>query len=329
MEQRLVKKHITRREFLQRLGVSAGVVVLVACASWGLEGEQITMETPIEEPMKDRFLLGVASSIFPEISISEQEHALLRKYGIASVEIGYEQAGPALLDPNLYDKLVALVRGAQPPVFSLHAPYRPDRDISHLDEERRLVAVDHAEAALGLASQLGAKVVVIHGSQDRISTDTRADRRAQARQSLADLVPKAQALNLRLALEMMPPEWLPAGVEEAFDMVEGLDPKVIGFCLDTNHANLTGDLSEIVQALGSRIWNVHLSDNDGFKQQHWIPFKGVIDWRAFLIALDEVNYKGPLHYELDPYPAGPEQGLQEIKENWEQLLALVPSPEGK
>ena len=279
--------------------------------------------------VSNRFALGVSSSIFPGLFISEQEYALLARHQIEAVEIGYEQAGPALSDPGLYDKLVALLQDAHPPVFSLHAPYKPYRDLSFLDEERRLAAVRYAEEALELASLLGAKLVTIHGSQNPISADKRADRRAQARRSLADLVPKAQSLNLRLALEMMPPEWLPAGVAEAFDMVEGLDPEVVGFCLDTNHANLTGDLSEIVHALGPRIWNVHLSDNDGLKQRHWMPFKGVIDWKAFLAALDEVNYTGPLHYELDPHPAGPEQGLREVEENFKRLLALMPGGTGE
>ena len=106
-------------------------------------------------------------------------------------------------------------------------------------------------------------------------------------------------------------------------MVEGLDPEVVGFCLDTNHANLTGELADIVRALGSRIWNVHLSDNDGLRQKHWMPLKGVIDWEAFLAALPEIDYRGPLHYELDPHPAGPEQGLNEIRENFRQLVALA------
>lgn len=316
---------MSRRDFLQQVGVVAGAAALAACAP---KGFQVTKEPAEEEAVANRFVLGVSTSIFPGQSISEQEYALLGQCGIASVEVGYEQARPALLDPSPHDKLIALVQDGQPPVFSLHAPYEPDRDLSLLDEERRLRAVGHAEQALELASQLGAKLVVIHGSQDPISPGTRVDRLAQARKSLASLVPKANVLNLRLALEMMPPEWLPAGVAEAFDMVEGVDPEVVGFCLDTNHANLTGNLSDIVHALGSRIWNVHLSDNDGLKQRHWMPFEGVIDWKAFLAALDEVNYTGPLHYELDPHPAGPEQGLREIEENFKRLLALMPGGTG-
>lgn len=271
-----------------------------------------------------RFFLGVSSSIFPAKTISSPAYKLLAHYGVAAVEIGYEKVGPALLDTSLQDKLVALVRDAHPPVVSLHAPYEPDRDISVLDEKQRLTAVRNTEKTLELADRLGANIVVVHGSQYPIAVGEREARRKQAHKSLDSLVEKGRALNLRLALEMMPPEWLPAGTSEAFDMVEGLDPNVIGFCLDTNHANLTGDLSEIVHALGSRIWIMHLSDNDGLKQQHWMPFQGVIDWEAFMAALVAVNYAGPLHYELDPHPSGPEKGLQEIEANFQRLLGFVP-----
>jgi len=279
--------------------------------------------------MHHRFVLGVSSGIFPEQSISEQEYALLARYQIAVVEIGYEHAGPALCESRLRDELVALVQDFHPPVFSLHAPYEPDRDISLLNEERRLVAVGYAEEALEMASQLGARVVSIHGSEDPISPSERADRRAQARKSLASLATRAENLNLRLALEMMTPARLPANVAEALDMVESLDSHMVGFCLDTNHANLTGDLPEIVHTLGPRLWNVHISDNDGLKERHWMPFQGVIDWRAFMVSLCEVNYTGPLVYELDPHPAGARQCLHEIKENFARLQALVPGSKAK
>ncbi len=276
--------------------------------------------------MAHNFVLGVSSSIFPDPSISEQEYALLAHNGFAAVEIGYEQAGPALDDPLLYEKLVAVSRQAQPPLWSLHAPYRPQRDLSVLDEAQRNVAVNHTVNALKLANRLGAKLVVVHGSQEPLTAGERAARRRQARRSLGDLVPHAKQWKMRLALEMMPPEWLPAGVEEAFDMVHDLDPEVVGFCLDTNHADLTGDLPAIVQALGSRIWNIHISDNDGIKQRHWMPMAGVIEWKPLLAALAAVSYQGPLHYELDPHPVSVAQGLAEIAENYRHLLALAPEP---
>jgi len=143
-----------------------------------------------------------------------------------------------------------------------------------------------------------------------------------ARRSLVALQEIARQQSLRLLVETMPPAWIPADLDEAFALVEGLDDEWVGFCLDTNHANLKGDLVEIVRALGQRLWSVHLSDNDGIDQRHWLPLRGVIDWRAVLAALDEIAYAAPLFYELDPHPEGPERGVAAIAANFAQLLAL-------
>lgn len=60
-----------------------------------------------------------------------------------------------------------------------------------------------------------------------------------------------------------------------------------------------------------------------------MPFQAVIDWKAFMVSLCEVNYTGPLVYELDPHPAGARQCLQEINENFARLQALVPGSKAK
>jgi len=273
-----------------------------------------------------RLVPGLSSCLFPGSSIARQDYDLLPRHCIAAVEIGCEHAGAALVEDSLQDRLAALVRGAQPPVHSLHAPYRSERDLSALDEERRQTAVSRTIEALELAVRLGAGVVVVHASEEPLAAGQRPHRLSQARKSLASLASEARELDLRLAVETMPPEWLPAGSAESSELVQGLDPQVVGFCLDTNHANLTGDLSEIIHALGPRLWNVHISDNDGLRQRHWLPLRGVIDWRAFMESLAAVRYEGPLIYELDPHPAGPGCGLEEIEENFARLEALIPAP---
>lgn len=268
-------------------------------------------------------ILGVSSGIFPGSAIAAAEYALFSRYHVVAVEIGYEHASAALADEFLRDHLITLVRSFDPPARSLHAPYT-DCDISVLDEERRQRAVIYLETVLELAVELKIDLVVVHASEEELAAHQRPARCAQARRSLASLTPKARALNLRLAVETMPPEWLPAGVSEAAELVRDLDPDTIGFCLDTNHANLTGDLPTIVRSLGSRLWNVHLSDNDGLRQQHWLPFQGIIDWQAFAESLIAVNYAAPLIYELDPHPAGPGRCLEEIEENFARLETLFP-----
>ena len=136
------------------------------------------------------------------------------------------------------------------------------------------------------------------------------------------MVEAARICELKIALELLSPEWIPAGAEEAAAMLHGLDPDVIGFCLDTNHANLTGDLSDIIGQIGPRLLSVHLSDNDGIQQRHWMPFEGVIDFAAVISALRSAKYCGPLVYELDPRPEGFDAGLRHIRDNFDRLMTF-------
>lgn len=270
--------------------------------------------------MVAQLTLGLSSGFFAGPLLRPRDWALCQAHSIATLEIGYEHSLPALQDTDLQQGLVDWVdRDA---CSSLHAPYRPGRDLSLLAEDARLKAVQHTAEALVMARRLGARQVVIHASQEPIAPGQRGARLAAARRSLAALQQTARRESLRLLVETMPPAWIPADLDEAFALVAGLDDEWVGFCLDTNHANLNGDLVEIVQVLGRRLWSVHLSDNDGVDQRHWLPLKGVIDWRAFLAALHEIAYAGPLFYELDPHPEGPERGLAEIAANFAQLLAL-------
>jgi len=218
---------------------------------------------------------------------------------------------------------VEVLRGGEVKACSLHAPYGAEIDPSSLEEASRRRGVARAVEAMDLATDLGAPVVVVHASEAPIPLGDRRARIGQARQSLSDLATAAAASGLRLAVETMPPEWLPAGSGEARDLVESLDPDVAGFCLDTNHANLTGSLPQIVDALRGRVWCVHLSDNDGRRQRHWMPLQGAIEWRPALASLEASGLDGPVIYELDPdREAGLARQLQAIVQNWHVLRWL-------
>jgi sugar phosphate isomerase/epimerase len=270
-----------------------------------------------------RYPLAVSTGIIAEPELSSQALAVLNHARFEYMEIGYEHSLPALSSRAVYQNLIGWCGDSTVRVFSIHAPYRPDRDISQLDEVQRRTAVSYTEEAIGLASHLGAKLVAIHGSQDPLEPNTRDKRREQSQKSLAELVRVARECSIRLVLETMPPEWIPAGADEAEAVLEGLDPSVIGYCLDTNHANLTGKLVDIIHHFGDRLWSIHLSDNDGIQQRHWMPFEGVIDFKSVMEALGDIGYRGPLIYELDPHPDGLAVGLAAIEENYLRLMDLT------
>lgn len=266
--------------------------------------------------------LAVSTCFLQGATLTEPDFALLRRHGIAGIEIAPNHVPLALADADYRAALTRLARQGAPPVYSLHTPFRPAHDLSVLNDEVRLGAVARIEEEMELARALGARLVVVHASWDPIAPGERGQRWAQARRSLTRLVEKARGLSLRLALETQKRGYLPDSTADAVEMLDGLDPALIGYCLDANHSNLTDSLPDTVRALGPRIWNIHLSDNDGMDERHWMPFRGVIDWQAFMAALREVHYTGPLTYELAPHPEGEERCLAEVAQTYSRLLAL-------
>ena len=67
--------------------------------------------------MEESFVLGVSTCIFPGESISVQDYALLERFGVLSVEIGYGHTGAALSQPSIREELVALCQDSRPSVF--------------------------------------------------------------------------------------------------------------------------------------------------------------------------------------------------------------------
>ena len=113
-------------------------------------------------------------------------------------------------------------------------------------------------------------------------------------------------------------------LEELHDLLDGLDPDVAGICLDTNHGmDRPQDLPGIVRRLGTRLTTLHLSDYDGIDEKHELPGKGVLDWKAFLAALDEIDYQGPFNYECSVEGDTLEEKIRALEENFDWLRSLL------
>lgn len=67
---------------------------------------------------------------------------------------------------------------------------------------------------------------------------------------------------------------------------------------------------------------LHISDNDGRKEKHWLPFKGLIDWPAFMTALKQVGCNGPLIYETAGKGKPVADAVADVNENC-QTRALL------
>ena len=82
----------------------------------------------------------------------------------------------------------------------------------------------------------------------------------------------AECYGVHLALEnSVFPEYL----QFIFDNIKS---EYIGFCYDSGHENAFAPDFDYLSKFGDRLFALHLHDNDGVHDNHFIPFRGTIDW---------------------------------------------------
>lgn len=106
--------------------------------------------------------------------------------------------------------------------------------------------------------------------------------------------------------------------QEMVDMCELLGER-FKICVDIGHGPLTqDDPAEMIRIAGDKLVCLHTHDNDGISDIHAAPFSMYakpysvswkpmrIDWNDVMKALDDVNYKGNLSFEIsfEPIPGG-------------------------
>ena len=206
---------------------------------------------------------------------------------------------------------------------TVHAPFGGALDISKPEDSIRRDGLASAAAAIELAEALDAPMIVVHASTEPIEPQDRALRREHALRSLAEIGERAKESGRRIAFELLPRTCLGNTVEELLDLVGELGPEIFGVCLDTNHLmDRYAGLADDVRKLGDHLITLHLSDYDGVDEKHWPPGKGVIDWKAFMQALRDIDYQGPFNYECPPDGDTPQERVRSLEQNFEWLSAL-------
>jgi sugar phosphate isomerase/epimerase len=73
----------------------------------------------------------------------------------------------------------------------------------------------------------------------------------------------------------------------------------LGICLDTGHANISGDVCQMAIEAGDKLLVIHLSDNFGIYDDHLFPGKAKIPWEKLGgIIRDQTKFRGILELEI-------------------------------
>ncbi len=175
-------------------------------------------------------------------------------------------------------------------VNNLHASEGKETSWGSEGREHREKGVLLVKNRMGMAAELGADTVILHASVGR-------SQEAQ-RRSLEELLPFAERIGVRIALENLPGQ----GFSRALPLVREFRHEMLGYCLDTGHAVLNDpegfdDLAE-VEANPTKLYALHLQDNDGSGDQHRLPFTGRVPWKRVARMIAAAPYSGCLTFEV-------------------------------
>jgi sugar phosphate isomerase/epimerase len=129
-------------------------------------------------------------------------------------------------------------------------------------------------------SRLGGDCIVLHIPQNLSDHHFESDRRESER-LIKLLQPVAREHRVRLAIENLEN----AACQPLFDYLFNIfTPDELGFCFDSGHAHLTGEL-DILEHYMDRLILTHLHDNRGRADEHLLPGHGTIDWKPIILSL--------------------------------------------
>jgi L-ribulose-5-phosphate 3-epimerase len=253
--------------------------------------------------------ISYSTSGFRDRDISAALSAIARA-GFASVEV-------AAIDPHLgksidEDGIAAIsaaLAAAGVAARSVHSPLGGPA-LGTLDEELRSQYETWYLQYLRAAASWGADVVVFHPipnpavvlAQDMPTAALRIP--VAVRRTLDALVPEAERLGVRLALENLPylaGDFPLRRAEELRALVEDYPAASVGIVVDVGHAGtLRNDPAAEIRAAGARLYATHLQDVDAEQpnDDHWAPGEGGLDWAAILQALRDVKYSGTWTFEI-------------------------------
>lgn len=177
-----------------------------------------------------------------------------------------------------------------------------------------------APKSMEICHFLGCKNIVIHGFKLAMFLGTEDAEWEKTEEFINFIAPKAKEYGITICIENLY-EGLAGHLYEgpccdpvkAVQRIDAFNNKygaeVLGFCLDTGHANIVGlDFEYFIKTLGSRLKVLHIHDNDGISDLHQIPFtftktrenNSSTDWDGFIRGLKAIDYEGTLSFETAP-----------------------------
>jgi sugar phosphate isomerase/epimerase len=263
--------------------------------------------------------LAVSTTFDYELSLSEQ-FALIRGADMQFVSLGARESHSDYLSQTGRARLLRLAHEFEIDLDSLHVPIARGYDLSNADAEPRMAAVCRVALCMASAAELHCRTVILHLTHyEQAPYEQRLE---PLLESLEVLIESAENMKINLAAENLYDRTSLRFLERT---LEELDSPRYGLCYDSSHDQLSGmEPYSLLEKYSDRLLAVHLSDNDGQDDRHWIPFTGQVDWDRICSQLHDVRFKGPLLLEVENRSGqNPEEFMLEASMAGERLVKMI------
>ena len=242
--------------------------------------------------------LGATVGMFA--GFGEDRYKKMKEYGFdyadysISGELGdkTEEEYEAMI---LADKALADEAGVT--IWQIHGPWRypPHDETPKLREERAEIM----RRSIRMTAKIGCKYWVIHPVFPFGNSDFALDKFWQINEAFfKELVPYAKEYGVTVCFENMPMKKMFITTERSLEFIHKIGMDNMMLCLDTGHEAVFGlSVGDAVRRAGKDLAVLHIHDNDGLRDQHWLPMTGIIDFKDFYKALKEIEFDGVFSLE--------------------------------
>lgn len=196
-------------------------------------------------------------------------------------------------------------------INSIHMPFQRFIYITSYDEGVRAWAMDEFRKLITVCDKYNPSHYVFHsktGSKDEPFSKLRRPVLVQSFREMVDMTKN------NICMENMISSY-PSTVGEMIEVLEQVENGKC--CIDTNHF-LQDETSEAIRLLEKWVKTIHISDNDGIYEKHWLPKEGVNNWIKIIGALESIGYDGAFLYEVNQDKYG--YSYADIRRNYEKLF---------
>jgi sugar phosphate isomerase/epimerase len=235
--------------------------------------------------------IGVISCHFSFASI-RQAFQKTQSLGLGAIE-WFESSDLEYRDPGISAQIRTLSEEYDI-VPDYHAPYQEPWDIGRLSPEKM---AEFLQEVVAQTKRLGGTRATVHMGSHPIGI-AREEVIENVAMAFADVADADVQLCTENSTTCYQQTELGVTTDDFVRFFEIIGDKSVGWTFDVGHANVTGNLVELLEHFGDRLQGTHLHDTDGTSDGHLPPGKGTIDWDNLFATLTQMHYNGPLNLEF-------------------------------